>query len=189
MREDCSSTWSPVETFGALKQKRHQNLAAVLVIFLWNSQAFSGKALPVLIFTGTAPRRASTSSGKKSVSQTFQGEIPYAPPPSPAFWPEGIFRGGGCKYFEAPPQQEFYTPPLSSPTPLERYFPGWGSVGGYKIWPWRHPTEVKESRSWRPSEEVPTPRPGKAPKKRFSSLPRFGGYCSYTVANRGLERR
>ena len=49
-------------------QKFHQNLAPVLVTILWNSLAFSKKLLPVLIFTGTAPRRASTSSGKKSVS-------------------------------------------------------------------------------------------------------------------------
>ena len=31
---------------------------------------FLGKLLPVLMFTGAAPRRASTSSGKKSVSRS-----------------------------------------------------------------------------------------------------------------------
>ena len=38
-----------------------------------------------------------------------QGEIIYAPPPSPQFWAEGIFKGegGGGVYFEAPPRQDF----------------------------------------------------------------------------------
>ena len=47
----------------------HQNSAPVLVIISGNSLVFSRIFLPVLIFTGTAPRRASTSSGNKSVSQ------------------------------------------------------------------------------------------------------------------------
>ena len=37
----------------------------VQVIFWWNSLAFSRQLLPALIFTGAAPQRASTSSGKK----------------------------------------------------------------------------------------------------------------------------
>ena len=45
-------------------QKCHQNLAPVLVIILWNSLAFSMKMITSTDFTGTAPRRASTSSGK-----------------------------------------------------------------------------------------------------------------------------
>ena len=62
----------------------------------------------------------------------------YIPPPSPHFWPEGIFQGRGVGVYilrphaagslYAPP---FYTPP---PPPLEGCFQGWG-VGVYKIWP------------------------------------------------------
>ena len=37
------------------RKKRSQNLAPVLAIFSWNSQVFSRKSLPVLIFTGAVP--------------------------------------------------------------------------------------------------------------------------------------
>ena len=49
-------------------QKCHQNLAPVLVVTLLNSLVSSRKSLPVQVFTGIAPRHASTSSGKTSVS-------------------------------------------------------------------------------------------------------------------------
>ena len=50
------------------------NSPRVVVIFWGNSLVFSKKLLPVLAFTGAAPRRVSTSSGKKkSVSQSCPG--------------------------------------------------------------------------------------------------------------------
>ena len=43
----------------------------------------------------------------------FQGEIIYAPPPSPPFRPEDLFqREGGGVYFEAPRGRILYAPPL-----------------------------------------------------------------------------
>ena len=42
-------------------QKFHQNFAPVVVIILWNSLVFSRKCFTSTDFTGTAPRRASTS--------------------------------------------------------------------------------------------------------------------------------
>ena len=49
-------------------QKFHQHLAPVLVLISWNSLAFSRKVITSTDFTGIAPRHASTSSAKKSVS-------------------------------------------------------------------------------------------------------------------------
>ena len=60
------------------------------------------------------------------------GEIIYAPPPSPHFWPEGIFqgRGGGGVCFEAPRGRNFIRPPpFIHPPPLEGYFRGGGGWG------------------------------------------------------------
>ena len=45
----------------------------------WDSSVLPRKLLPVLVFTGAAPRRVSTSSGKKSVSQK-RGSSPKAFP-------------------------------------------------------------------------------------------------------------
>ena len=67
----------------------------------------------------------------------IQGEIFYAPPPSPHFWPKGIFsgEGGGGVYFEAPRARNFIRPLLLyTPPPLEGYFQGWG-VGVYEFGP------------------------------------------------------
>ena len=64
--------------------------------------------------------------------KVIQGEIIYAPPPSPYFWPKGISGGGGwgC-IFWGPTRQEFYTPPpfYTPPTP-RRVFSGggWGCI-------------------------------------------------------------
>ena len=64
-------------------QKFHGNLAPVLVVILWNSLVFSRKIITSTDFAGTAPRRASTSSGKNkspkwlsSQNVLFLGEGP-----------------------------------------------------------------------------------------------------------------
>ena len=62
----------------------------------------------------------------------IQGEIIYAPPPSPHFWPKGHFpvEGGGGVYFEAPRGKNFIRPPLFiHPPPLGECFQGWGGGG------------------------------------------------------------
>ena len=52
-------------------QKRHRNLAPVLLIIQGKCLAFSRKIItPVLVFTGAAPRRVRSSSGKKIQSPT-----------------------------------------------------------------------------------------------------------------------
>ena len=61
--------------YSAEGQKRHQNFSTSTgnnlgEINLWYSLA---KLLPVLVCTGAAPRRVSTSRGKKSVSQSALG--------------------------------------------------------------------------------------------------------------------
>ena len=51
--------------------------------------------------------------GRALGGQTAVRRIIYAPPPSPHFWPKGIFqgRGGGGVYFEAPRGRNFIRPP------------------------------------------------------------------------------
>ena len=67
--------------YSAEGKKFHKILAPVaLVMILWNSLLLSSKWLPVLIFTSSAPRRASFSSGEKSVAQGFRFI------PSPGNW-------------------------------------------------------------------------------------------------------
>ena len=54
---------------GAEGQKRHQNFSTSAGKQYGEiSGYFLGKLLPVLVFTGAAPRRVSTSSGKKTIS-------------------------------------------------------------------------------------------------------------------------
>ena len=69
----------------------------------------------------------------------IQGDITYAPPPpSPHFWPKGIFQGRGMGVYILSPHAAgiLYAPPpfIHPPTP-RRVFSGVGGVGVYKIWP------------------------------------------------------
>ena len=80
-----------------------------------------------------------SSSGHRIPSHTakwleveeIQGEIIYAPPPSPISGQKAFSRGGGwgC-IFWGPARQKFYTPPpFIHPPPLGGYFQGWGGGG------------------------------------------------------------
>ena len=88
--------------------------------------------LVVAVFYRRNPKGDGGQGTGQKCNDNNSRERLYTPPPSPHFWPEGIFqgRGGGC-IFRGPTRQEFYTPPppFIRPPPLEGYFQGWGGGG------------------------------------------------------------
>ena len=87
---------------------------------------------------GGAPKAAFNISNVNMLPlvATGQGEIIYAPPPSPSFWPEGIFKGeGGGVYILNPPPPPggriLYPPLFDTPPTPRRAFSG---VGGGVFW-------------------------------------------------------
>ena len=86
---------------------------------------------------GTLPRKQRTPNFfmcslfiSLSFSLRIQGEIIYAPPPSPILAKRHFSgEGGGVVYFEGPRGRNFIRPPFYTPPPLGGYFQGWGGGG------------------------------------------------------------
>ena len=81
-------------------------------------------------------RRKSLANCDFFCEENFQGEIIYAPPPLPPFWPEGIFEGGeGGVYLNPPTAGFLYAPLFYTPPAPSRVFSGVSGWGCIKIGP------------------------------------------------------
>ena len=96
------------------------------------SESTSFKVLPVQSPCLNTPSRFNTPT--RISLPLFQGEIIYAPPPLPHFWPKGIFQGRGVGVYILRPHTAgiLYAPPFYTPPTPRRVFSGVGGVGVYK---------------------------------------------------------
>ena len=133
-----SSAWGCGHSHELRRSMLSMNVIGWGELFRFNLSIHVGSSSELILFR----YRYLWSKDKKAKpcpKDYIQGEIIYAPPPpSPHFWPEGIFqgRGGWGCIFWGPARQEFYTPPAfyTHQTP-RRVFSGEGGWACIKFGP------------------------------------------------------